>query len=386
MRNYKFKIFFVLLFLFGSYISYAQDDKKEKERISFRDPNDGTFDLSAYLGLSAGFLPVPFLITEPAFGYGGGLVVAFIHPQKKKYETKVPPHISGVTGMGTQNKSWLGGAFHFHVWGPDKIRYLGLIGKPYVNFYYYGNNIDYLSNNPAKLNLDAFLLLQRVQLRTASTNLFIGLTYTFFNTKNSIDTVPDRPVVNEIINRLDGKSTISSISPKVNWDSRDNIFTTTKGLNTGLEFVYNATWLGADENFYKINTYFLGYQSVSKRVYSAWRFDGSFMLGDAPLYALPFVSLRGVPAMRYQSDNILVVETEWRLRIRKKWSVNVFTGTGKAFDVFENFASSVLVYNYGFGFKYELSRLFDMHAGLDFAWSNNGDFAFYFTMGSPWNR
>jgi len=251
-------------------------------------------------------------------------------------------------GFATQNKSWFVGGFHFHVWGPDKIRYLGAIGKPYINYDYYGNNNDYLSNNPAELNLDAFALLQRVQVRTAKTNLFV--------------------------------------QPMINWDSRDNIFTTTKGLNTGVEFTYNATWLGADETFYKLNTFFLGYQPVTSRLYSAWRFDGYFMLGDAPLYALPYVALRGVPTMRYQSDNTMLVETEWRLRIQKKWSVNVFTGTGKAFSTFDTFSSATLVYNYGFGFKYELARLFDMHMGIDFAWSNTGDFAFYIIMGSPWSK
>jgi hypothetical protein len=110
------------------------------------------------------------------------------------------------------------------------------------------------------------------------------------------------------------------------------------------------------------------------------------MLGDAPLYALPFIQLRGVPAMRYQSDNTMLVETEWRFATRSRWSFDVFTGTGKAFISFDSFGSSQWVYNYGAGFRYELARAIGMHTGMDFAWSNEGEFAFYFIVGTAWQK
>lgn len=110
------------------------------------------------------------------------------------------------------------------------------------------------------------------------------------------------------------------------------------------------------------------------------------MMGDAPLYALPFINLRGVPAMRYQSDNTMLVETQWDFIVYKRWSLDVFGGTGKAFPSFNQFSSSQWVYNYGVGFRYELARELGMHVGLDFAFSNNNEFAFYIIFGSAWNK
>jgi hypothetical protein len=310
----------------------------------------------------------------------------FFHPQKKKYDVKVPPNISGVAGLGTQNKTWMAGIFHFHVWGPDKIRSLTAFVKPTIHVKYYGNNNDYLSKHPVKLELNGWLAVERVMVRIAKTDLFLGGSYVFFTTKNTIDTLPDKPLINRILQKLDGRSTLSTLVPMINWDSRDNIFTPLKGLNTGLEFTYSATWLGSDNNYYKLNPYFLAYKPISRKVFSAWRFDASFMFGDAPFYALPYINMRGVPAMRYQSDNTMLIETEWRYLFYKRWSVDVFTGTGKAFPSFNEFDPATWVYNYGFGFRYELARAYGLHIGLDFAWSNNGDFAFYIIFGTAWNK
>lgn len=47
---------------------------------SFTDPIDGQLDMGDYLAENAyGFLPVPILITEPAVGYGGGMMGVFLH-------------------------------------------------------------------------------------------------------------------------------------------------------------------------------------------------------------------------------------------------------------------------------------------------------------------
>ena len=385
----------LLLFLFilgGNQVLFAQEDtvkteqKESGKKSSFHHPQDGAIDLSSFLLERNGFLPIPLIITEPAVGYGGGLALLFFHKQNKKYEVRVPPNISGVVGLVTENKTWLAGLFHFHVFGPDKVRSLSAVGTPVVNIKYYGNNNEFLSKNPVTLNMNALGVVQRVQVRIAKSNLFVGGSYVFYSTNNSIDTVANKPLVNKILERLAGKSTLSMLQPMINWDSRNTIFTPTKGINTGLVFSYNATWLGADENFYKLNPYFMGYQAVSKRIFTGWRFDSNFMLGDAPPYALPFIDLRGVPVMRYQSDNTMLVETEWRFATPKRWSFDVFAGTGKAFTSFKSFGSAQWVYNYGAGFRYELARALGMHSGMDFAWSNDGTFAFYLIFGSAWNK
>ena len=66
------------------------------------DKEDGAFDLSDYLLLHRGALPVPIIITEPAVGYGGGIAIAYFSQsfaeQAEKAraagETVIPPDIA----------------------------------------------------------------------------------------------------------------------------------------------------------------------------------------------------------------------------------------------------------------------------------------------------
>ena len=42
------------------------------------------------------------------------------------------------------------------------------------------------------------------------------------------------------------------------------------------------------------------------------------------------------------------------------------------------------VYSGGAGFRYLLARVLGLQAGLDFAWSSEGDHAFYIVVGNVW--
>jgi hypothetical protein len=64
--------------------SVAQDSKKPKiDKALFKDTLDNKFDFSRVLGDAHGFLPIVFIITEPAFGgFGGGIAPLFLSPKK----------------------------------------------------------------------------------------------------------------------------------------------------------------------------------------------------------------------------------------------------------------------------------------------------------------
>ena len=57
--------------------------------VSFTDPVDGMFDMGEYLAENAyGFLPIPVIITEPAVGYGFGVVGMFLHETEEQKERR----------------------------------------------------------------------------------------------------------------------------------------------------------------------------------------------------------------------------------------------------------------------------------------------------------
>jgi hypothetical protein len=51
---------------------------------------------------------------------------------------------------------------------------------------------------------------------------------------------------------------------------------------------------------------------------------------DPPFLALPYINLRGVPAMRYQGEMTVLTETEHMVNVYRGWSLVGFTGIGSA--------------------------------------------------------
>jgi hypothetical protein len=386
----KIKTILIFSFVFFNFY-YAQAQEKQKQsndsikkktKVSFRDPLDNAFDVSQFLLENKGVLFVPTLITEPALGYGGGGGLIYFHQRKKQYKSYVPPNLTGVIGLKTQNgtKGW--GAFHMHTFGENRIKTMSVLMRPDIHIKYYGNNSELLNTNPILINLDSWFFLQRIQVRLASSNLYLGARYMYFNTTVGADTLADKPLLNEIIKRLQISSVISSIQPFIAYDTRDNIFTPIKGIYSELAWNHCAQWLGASDDFNQLRVNFLGFTPLNQKLYSAFRAEGQFILGDAPFYAFPSISLRGIPAMRYQSDNVLVLETELRYKFYNRFSIISFAGVGAAFKSINTIDNNNLAYSIGTGFRYEIARLLGIHMGADFAWGNGKDFAFYFVTGS----
>ncbi len=379
-----YKVLLILLFLALNHSLLSQDTSKVK--VSFRDSLDGAFDMSDFLLKHQGVLPVPMLITEPAIGYGGGLSILYFHKRKYKYGQRIPPSISGIGGLATENGSWGAAFFHFHVFNEDKVRTYTIIGKPDINIDFYGLNNDFLRKYPVELNMNSSLFMQRFMFRLSETNFWGGLSYFYYRTENSIDTLPDKFLVNKILKKLHGVSIVSAIRPMINYDSRDNIFSPKEGIDAGVIYSYNAKWLGSDKEYSKFNTYLKWYYPLCESVFSAFKIEGDFLVGEAPAYTYPFIQMRAVPAMRYQNENVFTAETEWRFCINRRWSGVGFTGIGSAYESISTISESSWIYSYGAGFRYLIARALDLQSGLDFAWAKDNGFAFYIVFGSYWGN
>lgn len=92
-----------------------------------KDPEDGKFDMSVWLGTATGFLPSPIIITEPAVGYGGGL-------------------------------------YHLGIWSKDRIRYLGLAAYASVNYDFYPPSGSPLPVNSVPVNIEGSFIRQQLTL------------------------------------------------------------------------------------------------------------------------------------------------------------------------------------------------------------------------------
>ena len=78
-----------LLVIFTFYsLSAALAQMKKQGQGVFKDSLDGAFDFSNFLMEVNGFVPVPYIITEPAVGgFGGALGLVFIRKQPPMIDT-----------------------------------------------------------------------------------------------------------------------------------------------------------------------------------------------------------------------------------------------------------------------------------------------------------
>lgn len=359
---------FIILFSLTAIFTLQGQEKKSM----FRDSTDMAFDVSDFLLSKTGLLPVPMLITEPAVGYGGVVALVYFHDS---YENKSgPPSVSGAIGGGTQNGTWMAGGFHAGFWKEDRIRYVGAAGLLNVNIDYYGS-----LPKPLKFNSNLWFLMQQIQFRISDTDLFLGVNYTLSPANNKFEIPVDLP-------EFEGfkfSTTISEVSALITWDSRNNVFSPSRGILAQIKPVYSDTWMGGGSRYGKINMGILGFTPVHRKVTLGGKVQNNSKLGDIPFYIRPYVHLRGVPMVKYQDNNALFLETELDWNVYKRWHLIGFTGFGTAFDTYDNINNGNSVFSGGGGFRYLLARKFGLKMGMDFAFSPD-EFAFYVTMGHAW--
>jgi hypothetical protein len=348
----------------------------QEKKGTFKDPEDGAIDMSAWLAKKIGFLAVPVLITEPAIGYGGGLNLMFFHSSLE--EKQGPPSISGVVGGYTESDSWFAGGYHLGYWKEDAIRYVGALFKTDLNIDYYSSRIQL--EDPIIFNLDSWILFQKLTFRLKESNFFLGGQYVFVSANNSFEFPVDLP---EFIG-TSFESQLSELGFVGTFDTRDNVFSPETGWYLESVLSYSDEWMGGEALYGRFNFDVRYHHNFSDKWLGALRLVSSHATSDTPFWATPFVDLRGVPAMKIQSNQVNSLEGQIDYKINRRWSADLFGGYGLAYKDLSSFNEGFDIVNFGGGFRYLLARQFGMKAGMDFGWSNDSDFAFYFVVGHAW--
>ena len=381
-----FKRILVLVFFTFSVTSFAQVQVTSMSTVSGRtkatshQKKKHLHDSTATSSKGA-FIPVPFIITDQNLGYGGFLALAYIHPNKKSTRKETPPNITALAGGGTSTKTWAVGIMHSHSFKNDHIRYFGGFAVTNINLDFYQiGGID-LSKKPISVNMKGWGTIQNATFRLGNSNIFIGPQYGFLAIETSLNKDQEFIVPDSIDVLVQTSSHLSALGLLANYDNRDNTLSPTTGFYAGIELNANNKAIGASQNFYKFEGFFYYYLPITKWLYSIYHFDGQFTGGDVPFYTKPFVQLRGAPAMRYQGNYTMLVETQWRANVYKDIAVLAFAGAGKAFNDFSDFKNDPWVANYGTGLRYTLKKAMETRVGVDFAWANS-DFGWYIVVGT----
>lgn len=346
-----------------------------------KDPETGQVDITNWLLKGGGFLPVPIIVTEPAVGFGLGLAPAFFHdfnhPGKNQKDLTIeefleyPPSATAGFGLYTTNGSWVVGAGHVGNYLQDRIRYTGAVAYANVNLK------AYLLDNPLQFEMKGLFTIQDVRFKLGKTKWFLGADYGYFNSTVDfkIDGAPGSPG--------DSQTTNAGLGAMAYFDNRDTTFTP----NTGREFETKIsrydTFLGGDYKYWQLNLDFKSFHQIHPSWVLGWRVKGSTVDGDAPFWALPFVFMRGIPAMRYQGDSMAQIETEARWDFKGPWSMVFFAGYGDTWTEIPLGKTDDLILAGGTGIRFNIAPKLKFRTGIDIA-RGPEEWTIYLQFGHAW--
>lgn len=364
-----------------------QTTQAQKMKEWFKDSTDNALDISGFLNSRVGFMPVPIVITEPAVGFGGGMGAVFFHNKKnfanKQTKGQLPPVMTMVGGAYTSNDSWFSFLAHQGSYFKDRFRYTGALGYMSINLTSYGTGI-FGRERRFNFNMKGFLTFHELSIRPIrKVPMFVGFNYLYFNNQLSLKTGINIPGW-DVITR---SSNIGGMNMMFMWDTRDNMFTPNSGVMTAWEFGLFDKALGGDNNYWNFSNRTYAYVPfVENSLVGGFRANLLAKWGDiVPFYELPFITMRGIPALRYQDHYVGVGETEFRWAVYRRWSLIGFAGIGYTAPKIKEFNNSVGRVAGGGGFRYLIAKDYNIHGGIDVA-KGPEQWAWYLTIGSNWFR
>lgn len=350
---------------------------------SFWSKDDGWLDISGFVDQAYGFVPLLIPITEPAVGVGAAGALVFIDKPKTEASAGFGrPNISVIGALGTENGTRGEFAGDMRHWLDDSVKSLIGVVHASVNLDFYGIGRDpQLQNNPKSYNLETTAGVVQGRYRIGDSPAWIGLGYVLASTTVKFSA----PLAPESLPGAQRESRVGGLLPAISYDSRDNMFTPTSGSYFDLSAGLFSKAMGSDTDFRRINLSAIQYVPVSRDLTLGVMGSAILSYGDVPFYLRPFVSLRGVSAMRYQGDYAGQLEAELRWQFWERFSLVGFAGAGATRNEGGQNRAAQEVSTRGLGFRYEIARKYGLHMGVDVAQGPDGP-AWYVQFGSAWLR
>ena len=347
------------------------------------DPGDGWFDISAFLDESYGFAPILMPVTEPALGYGVAGALVFIDKQPSLPGAGYrQPDLAAVGGLVTENANWGAAGLDSRHWRNDRLQTIVAAGYAELHLDYYGLGEDSeLRNHPLSYSLSPAGGQAQVKHRLGKSRFQVGLAYALaevrveFGAGDGAQGIPP----------FEADTWQAGLTPSANYDSRNNLFTPTRGIYAEALCRVFSQALGGDADHQRAELVWIGYHPLHPKVTVGAKVAGRASFGEVPFYMRPYVSLRGLAALSYQGEQVAEAEAEVRYQFWKRISLVGFGGAGSAWSGSDGEESRKNVQTAGTGVRYELARKYGLHMGLDVAWGPDLS-AIYVQFGNAWMR
>jgi len=291
-----------------------------------------------------------------------------------------PPDVFGAAFAATQNGTEFAGVGGMFTFFDDRLRYRGGVGRADVNLDFYGLGGDTgTGDRKVAYNLDGWVSSQQLLWRLPRSDNFLAARWVYLDLASEFDPQRAQPVLPP--RSTERRSSGAGLS--FEHDSRDNIFTPARGWQGSIDSLFFRPGIGGDTSFESYRAHAFAYFPFGDKFVLGTRADARAVNGDVPFYQLPYIDLRGIPAVRYQDNRVGVAEAELRWNVTPRWALVGFAGAGRAWGSQSGFGDAPSEGALGAGFRYLVARRLGLYAGVDVARGPEKT-AFYIQVGSAW--
>lgn len=180
-------------------------------------------------------------------------------------------------------------------------------------------------------------------------------------------------------------ATIAGLAIGWSRDTRDSVFTPSTGQVFSARLTAYPEAMGASFDAQSLAFDWIAYRSGPGKGALGIRSQLDLGFGDPPFYLRPYVSLRGVAALRYPGEQVGSVEAEYRWPVNARWDLLAFGGIGSARADIRGITATKTVSAAGAGVRFKVRKLFGLTFGLDFAHGPEGTVT-YIQIGNAWSK
>lgn len=328
------------------------------------------------------WLIAPMVVANPAFGNGGG-AIGMVFFNTDKASTNNPD--SALVGMGlySDTDSYFVGLFGQTFWKEDAWRINGGIAHPKIknDFSTDGLGLPIATEN-IKFTTTVMAYIARVDRRVYG-DWFFGIKGQVLDVTYKDPNDPAK-VYFQAFDIED--STSGQLGFVGSYDTRNHVRYPTAGNQSEL------SWTAAPESWGALSDYAITegfsnqYISFIDRQVLALRGFGRFTPSGTPYSGLStlgmFSDLRGYTAGKYVAENLIALQSEYRIMFTQKIGGVGFVGVSQLYDgSLSNTTSDDFYPSGGIGFRYLLNEENKVNFRFDYAWGKGDEEGFYMSVG-----
>ena len=308
----------------------------------------------------------PLPSRNSAFGWMLGVPAMIMYkPSFAQADDRV--WISGLFGFYAENESWGAGLLQRMSFGGDRWRVLGALFHAEMNYEYFGIGG---GSDQRSIVLDQDMdLFMAEGLRRVAPNFYLGLKASYAETTVGPRLPDDLLPPGFDPGRLSVDLALSTLAPRLQFDSRDAEFYPTRGWFIDGTAAMARTAIGSDLDYERYEAFGNYYARLGRNGVLASRLALKYVSSDAPFFLYPAfgqeADLRGYQMGSYRDRFLLAGQAEYRHRFTDRIGAVAFAGIGSVSPDFLGWEKNL--WSAGAGFRWVVAPKNDISLRVDIA-------------------